>query len=112
METILSDNFWNLFHDKFNELVKNYNFIKSINSYNMESITNDKYLIEIDYYTHPQFEEVQLSVKILYIDTNDKLYEKKYILLENIYKTTITLEESIENFINKFFDEIIKKINV
>lgn len=30
MERILSVDFWNLFNNEFNELVKNYNFIKSI----------------------------------------------------------------------------------
>lgn len=53
METILSVDFWKLFNNKFNELVKNYNFIKDTNSYSIESITNDKYSIIIDYYTHP-----------------------------------------------------------
>lgn len=42
----------------------------------MKSITNDKYSIVIDYYTHPQFKEVELSDEILYIDTNNKIYEK------------------------------------
>ena len=87
---------------KLNKLVKNYNFTKDTNGYSMKSITNDKYLINIDYYTHPQFDEVELSVEILYTNTNNKLYKKKYILLENIDRTRIILEEPIENFMNNF----------
>lgn len=74
----------------------------------MKSITNDKYLINIDYYTHPQFDEVE----ILYTNTYNKLYDNKYILIKNANTTTITLEEPVENFMNNLFDEIIKKINV
>ena len=52
MKIVLSVDFWNLFYNKFNELVKNYNFTKNVNVRCIESIANDKYLINIDYYTN------------------------------------------------------------
>jgi len=112
METILSVDFWNLFNNKFNEFVKNYNFIKNTNSYSISSITNDKYLIEIVYYTHPQFDEIELLIEILDINANNIIYENKYLLINNADRTTITLKEPVKYFMDIFFNEIIKKINV
>lgn len=112
MEIILSDNFWKLFYDKFNELIKNYNFKKVSDTYYFEIITNDKFTIKIDYCTHPQFDEVKLCVYTFDNITNNKLYENTYLLINNADTTTITLEEPVENFMNKFFDEIIKKIAI
>lgn len=112
METMLAFDFWIIFNDKFDELVKNYNFTINDDSYFVESITNDKYSISIDYHTHPQFDEAELSVEILDIKTNNKLYENKYLLINIANGTIIKLEEPVENFMDKFFDEIIKKINI
>ena len=111
METVLSVDFWNLFYKKFDELVKNYNFTKDNNTCYQELITNNQYSIVISNYTHPQFDEVELSVEILCTNTNNKLYENKYVLINNYNRTKITLEKPMEHFINDFFDEIIEKLN-
>lgn len=92
MKTVSPIDFWNMFYEKFNKHVKKYNFTKDTNSCCVETVKNVKYSIEIDYYTHPQFDEVELCVYIFDNITNNKLYKNKYLLINNADRTTMTLE--------------------
>lgn len=109
--TILDSSFWEIFGKNIDELCNQYNLIKN-NCYEMYNISNDKYVIIIDEYSHPQFEEIELSIKITNKNNNGVKYENTYILFGDWNGINITLPKPINEFINEIISIVKEQLDV
>ena len=111
--TVLSSDFWNLFIENINELCDKYNLINNKNCYEMYNLSNDNYVIEIDEYSHPQYEEIELHIMIIDKNNNhDVKYKNTYLFLDaDGGRTKLNLPKPLNEFIDEIFHNLHLCIN-
>ena len=109
--TVLSSDFWNLFIENINELCDKYNLINNKNCYEMYNLSNDNYVIEIDEYSHPQYEEIELHIMIIDKNNNNFEYKNTYLFLDTGDRKNFILPNPLNEFIDEIFHNLHLCIN-